>query len=119
MIDGMSRIGRNLEDSQNWAQHMRDVGFIDVVEHKLLVPIGPWARGKKNKILGAKSLQNMIEGVSSMSTAPFTRILGWTQERLETFLAGVRDNLSSEGVHAYGVFYFCHGRRPPLSAEEA
>lgn len=118
MIECMTRIGRNLKDTHNWAQHMRDVGFIDVVEHKLLVPVSPWARGKKNKILGAISLQNMIEGVSSMSTAPFTRILGWTQERLESFLVGVKDNLSSKEVHAYGIIYFCYGRKPSLTTGE-
>jgi hypothetical protein len=117
MIECMTRIGRNLKDTHNWAQHMRDVGFVDVVEYKLLVPVSPWARGKKNKILGAISLQNMMEGVSSMSTAPFTRILGWTQERLEVFLVGVRDNLSTKAVHAYGVLYFCHGKKPPAVEE--
>lgn len=119
LIQSMTTIGRNLLDGPNWAQHMRDVGFVDVVEHKLLVPVSPWARGKKNKILGAISLQNMTEGVASMSTAPFTRILGWTQERLEAFLVGVRDDLRSRAVHAYGVVYFITGRKPGLGDEHA
>lgn len=112
LIECMSRIGRNLIDGSNWAQHLRDAGFVDVVEHKILVPVSPWARGKKNKLLGSISQQNMTEGVASMSTAAFTRILGWSRERLEVFLAQVREDLQGKKVHAYGIVYFVYGRKP-------
>ncbi|KAH6708829.1 hypothetical protein BKA61DRAFT_696665, partial [Leptodontidium sp. MPI-SDFR-AT-0119] len=53
------------------------------------------------------------EGIASLSTAAFTRILGWDQPRLEVFLAKVREeDLGSKDVHAYGVVYFVHGRKP-------
>lgn len=113
----MTTIGRNLCDGPNWTQHLKDAGFVDITEHKLLVPVSPWARGKKNKLLGAISLQNMTEGVASMSTAPFTRMLGWSQERLEVFLVQVRDDLKSKGIHAYGVVYFITGRKPSAERE--
>ncbi|KAH9205412.1 hypothetical protein DL95DRAFT_317634, partial [Leptodontidium sp. 2 PMI_412] len=51
-------------------------------------------------------------GIASLSTAAFTRILGWDQPRLEVFLAKVREDLGSKDVHAYGVVYFVHGRKP-------
>lgn len=112
MVESMSRIGRNLKDSQNWGQYMKDVGFVDVTETRLYVPVNPWAKGKKNKLLGAISYQNMSEGIASLSTAAFTRILGWDQPRLEVFLAKVREDLGSKDVHAYGIVYIVHGRRP-------
>lgn len=96
---------------------MRDAGFEDVVEHRIYVPVNPWARGKKNKLLGAISLQNLSEGIASLSTAAFTRILGWNAERLEVFLASVRDDLKNKHVHAYGVVYFAYGRKPGGSVE--
>jgi hypothetical protein len=70
------------------------------------------ARGRKNKLLGAMSLQNMSEGIGSLGTAAFTRVLGWSPERLETFLAGVRKDLGNRDTHSYGVVYFAHGRKP-------
>jgi hypothetical protein len=112
LVECMSRIGRNLLDSRNWAQHLRDAGFVDVTEHRVLVPVSPWARGKKNKLLGAISQQNLLEGVASMSTAAFTRILGWTKENLDIFLARVREDLKNKDVHAYGTVYFVHGKKP-------
>ena len=112
----MARIGRNLKDGQNWGGYMRDAGFEDVTEHRVYVPVNPWARGKKNKILGAISMQNMSEGIASLSTAAFTRVLGWSRERLEVFLARVRDDLRNKQIHTYGVVYFAYGRKPMHAA---
>jgi len=117
MVESMSRIGRNLKDGQNWGRYMREIGFEDVTEHRIYVPVNPWARGKKNKILGAISQQNLLEGVESMSTAAFTRILGWSPEKLAELLTGVRANLEDKGVHAYGVVYFAYGRKPMQTAK--
>lgn len=119
MVESMSRIGRNLKDGQNWGRYMREVGFEDVTEHRIYVPVNPWARGKKNKLLGAISQQNLLEGVESMSTAVFTRILGWSPEKLAELLTGVRANLENKGVHAYGVVYFAYGRKPAQVEERS
>ena len=112
LVEAMSRIGRNIRDSQNWGHYMREAGFEDVVEQRIYVPVNPWARGKKNKLLGAISQQNLLEGVESMSKAAFTRVLGWSPERLDELLTGVRGNLQDKGVHAYGIVYFAYGRKP-------
>lgn len=91
---------------------MREIGFEDVTEKRVYVPVNPWARGKKNKLLGAISLQNLSEGITSMSTAAFTRLLGWSTERLDVFLAKVRNDLENKHCHAYGLVYFVYGRKP-------
>jgi len=112
MVESMSRIGRNIKDSQNWGTYMREVGFEDVTEHRIYVPVNPWTRGRKNKLLGAISQQNLLEGVESMSTAAFTRILGWSPDKLAELLTGVRANLEDKGIHAYGIVYFVYGKKP-------
>jgi hypothetical protein len=112
LVESMARIGRNLEDTQNWGRYMHEAGFEDVTERRIYVPVNPWARGKKNKLLGAISLQNLSEGIASLSTAAFTRVLGWSPERLEVFLAGVRNDLRNKHIHAYGTVYFAYGRKP-------
>jgi hypothetical protein len=58
------------------------------------------------------SLQNFSEGIASMSTAAFTRILGWEKERLDAFLMDVRRDLGDRRVHAYTTVYFVSGRKP-------
>jgi len=97
---------------------MRAVGFEDVQERLFYVPTNTWARGRKNKLLGALLQQNLSEGVASMSTAAFTRILGWSRERLEAFLVGVRNDLMDRNVHGYVVVYFAWGRKPDVGIVE-
>lgn len=112
LVSSMAMIGRNLAGSEDWATYMREVGFEDVTEKRFYVPINPWARGKNNKLLGALACQNLSEGVASMSTAAFTRILGWTSEKLEVFLVGVRKDLRNKAIHGYIKTYFVWGRKP-------
>lgn len=108
----MTRIGRDLSGSQRWGDYMREAGFEDVTEHRVFVAVNTWPRGEKNKLLGAISLQNLSEGIASLSTAVFARVLGWSKERIEVFLAGVRNDLKNKKIHAYGVVYFAYGRKP-------
>lgn len=108
----MGRIGRNLQASQKWGPDMRALGFEDVTEKRVYVPINTWARGRKNKLLGATSLADLSDGIAALSTAAFTRVLGWSQEKLEAFLVKVLDDLKNKDIHAYGIVYFAYGRKP-------
>lgn len=114
LVSSMASIGRDLAGSQKWGSYMREIGFKDVTEQRFYVPTNTWARGKKNKLLGALCTQNLCEGVASMSTAAFTRILGWSREKLEVFLVQVRKDLMNRNIHAYIVVYFVYGRKPAV-----
>jgi hypothetical protein len=113
----MAGVGRDITGSYKWASHMRSVGFEDVQEQRFYVPTNPWARGKKNKMLGVLCQQNLTEGVASLSMAAFTRILGWTREEMEVFLVGVRSDLRNKEVHGYIMVYFAWGRKPVETEE--
>jgi hypothetical protein len=45
-----------------------------------------------------------------MSIAALTRVLGWSQERLEVFLTQARDDLKSRGCMLMELFTFVMGR---------
>lgn len=108
----MKRIGRDLQGSQRWGQHLRDEGFEHVTERRWLVPVNPWAKGTKEQQLGSLALKDMADGIAALSTAVFTRILGWEQQRLETFLADVLKDLKNKDIHAYGTIYMVYGQKP-------
>ena len=56
---------------------MTEVGFEDVTEKLVYVPVNPWPKGRKNKVLGEMSARNLYEGLGAMGQAVFMRILGW------------------------------------------
>jgi hypothetical protein len=44
---------------------------------------------------------NFMEGLSGFTMAPFTRVLGWSQEEVEVLLASVRKEFSARKNHGY------------------
>jgi uncharacterized protein YllA (UPF0747 family) len=58
-------------------------------------------RNKRFKDLGMWVLEDLDPGLEGLSMAIFTRILGWTKEDTEIFLAEVRKNMRNTNIHAY------------------
>lgn len=45
--------------------------------------------------------EDIAGGLSGLSMALFTRVLGWTPEELEVFLVDVRKEMKNTKVHVY------------------
>lgn len=112
MDDGMLRMGKDLRDNLNWGRYMREIGFEGVVETKGATAFNTWPKGRKNKILGALSNQNLTEGVQSMSLALFTRMLNMSSEQVVSFLGDVKRDLADTNIHSYCTVYIVYGRKP-------
>ena len=89
---------------------MEDAGFVNVEEHILKLPVGPWPKDPRLKKCGMFEMVNMTEGISGLTTMLFTRALGWSREEVEVFLADVRKEAKEKGIHSYYHLY-----KPPLS----
>ena len=48
----------------------------------------------------------------SYSLALFTRVLGWSVEECQVFLAGVRNDLKNPKVHSYCNLHIVYGMKP-------
>ena len=80
---------------------MQDAGFVDIEEHILKLPIGPWARDPRLKRVGYLEMLNMTDGIQGLTMMLFTRALGWRPEEVEVFLANVRKDVENRHIHAY------------------
>lgn len=80
---------------------MREAGFVDIEEHILKLPVGPWPKDKRLKRVGLFEMVNMDEGVEGLSMMAFTRALNWSPERVHLFLADVRKQAKDRSVHSY------------------
>ena len=78
-------------------------GFINIKHESIKWPIGPWAKGKKEKELGMWMLENTLQGLQGLSMALLTRHLGWSPEAVELFLVGVRKQMFDRSSHVYVV----------------
>lgn len=81
---------------------MRAAGFVDVRAKCYKWPVGRWARGAKMKLLGYYVFEDVMDWLPSSAMALFTRVLKWSREEVELFLADCRRDLKERnGRHFY------------------
>ncbi len=100
--EGMLKSGCNLaSNSKELKRLMEEAGFVNVQAIDFKLPLSPWCKEPKLKEAGAFAMVSMLEGMSGMSMAVFTRNLGWEPIEVEVLLANVRNEWKQKGIHAY------------------
>ncbi|KAJ2897133.1 uncharacterized protein MKZ38_004951 [Zalerion maritima] len=112
LVEASQKVGMPWNRSTNYAQWMREVGFVDVVEKREAAGLSPWMKGKRNKETSLLLQENICNGIEGMSMALFTRVLGWSKERLLEFLERVKNDLRNVDLHVFSEGLMVYGRRP-------
>jgi hypothetical protein len=110
-MEAGQKAGLNLQAPLTWAENLRKIGFVDIHIKWYNWPIGPWAKNKKNKVLGRYTLANFHEAISAPN-ALFTRVLGWSIEEVQVLVAGIRNEFKEQKIHMYHPICFCYARKP-------
>ena len=63
-------------------------------------PVGPWAKGAKQKQIGAWCLEDMQDVVRNTG-ALFTRVLGWKKEEFDVYAAKTTEEMRSRRRHMW------------------
>lgn len=101
IIEAAAKYGRPWMNAQHYQAWMKEVGFQDVTERREFTTLSPWAKGRRNKYLSIWLRHNLLLGLEAWSLALFTRVLGWSVERLQVLLEGVRRDLHDTSIHAF------------------
>jgi hypothetical protein len=91
------KVGVNTLASLQHAERMKKRGFVNVNEKELKVPLGPWAKGKKEKNIGAMAQRDLVDGIEGISTKLFL-MLGRGHEEVKENLDRVREALMDPKV---------------------
>lgn len=95
------RRGRKVTNSRHYGKWMAEAGFVDIVEKHFFWPCNPWVGGEKEKLLAMWTQQNLLDGIEGMTMRNLTAGLGWTPERVEMLLMGVRKDLQNKRINFY------------------
>jgi hypothetical protein len=99
---GMLVGGCNMRGSaKELKAHMEEARFVNVETVEMKLPMSPWSTEQKLKEAGGFTMLSMMDDLSGMSLAVFTRLLGWDTLELEVFLAHVRKEWKSKHIHGY------------------
>lgn len=110
------RIGLDFQVTSNWVQYLEQAGFVDICVKWVHWPIGPWAKGEKNKALGRFLHADFYEGLD-LARLLFTGVLGWQKEEFEVLVAEARNEMRDQKVHLYAKVCFCYARKPEVPLE--
>ncbi|KAF2261458.1 S-adenosyl-L-methionine-dependent methyltransferase [Lojkania enalia] len=75
---------------------LREAGFVNIHAKIYKWPVGRWAKGDKMKLLGKFVYEDLMDWLPSSALGLFTRVLKWTHEEVELFLATVRKEMREE-----------------------
>ncbi|KAL9007910.1 MAG: hypothetical protein Q9173_006912, partial [Seirophora scorigena] len=91
---------------------MEAAGFVDVVAREFKIPIGQWPADPRMREAGTFQLVSLLEGISGLTMALWTRFLGWERDEVEDELAKVKAEFQRKDVHSYWPAYAVYGRKP-------
>lgn len=110
---GLAQLGLDLHTINRLPDLLRANGFDDVTEVRHKLPIGRWAKDRRQREKGIWFLRMILmEGLTAICKRPFMHGLGWKEPQVEMFLVDVRRSLNDASVHAYFPFTVVYGRKP-------
>ncbi|KAK8191283.1 S-adenosyl-L-methionine-dependent methyltransferase [Phyllosticta capitalensis] len=112
-------VGLDMQAPSKFPQMLRDIGFEDIHTRRYKWPIGPWAKGSKEKLLGRWALQDCFDGMQGGTMAFFTRVLKMKPEEVEARLAEARKEMKGQKTHLYLPVFFTYARKPLTGSQTA
>lgn len=83
-----------------FADWMRELGFVDVVEEQRALPLNSWPKGRYKQI-GAMQVDNLRVGFPGIYTRMLIQGLGWSPEKTAEAIERVVREVTDKSLHAY------------------
>jgi hypothetical protein len=97
---GLEKVGIDSLASLSHDERMRAQGLIRVERVGLKIPLGPWAKGRREKKLGIMAQKDLVEGLEGISTK-LLLLMGYSQAELTELLDKARQELLDPRIHTY------------------
>ncbi|KAJ3460983.1 hypothetical protein MRS44_011850 [Fusarium solani] len=114
ICDASAKFGKPLTCAPEWKAKLEEVGFVDVQQEIRKVPMGPWPKDPKLKEIGKFQAVQEAQVIDSYTPGLFGRVLGWSEEEIQVFIAKVKRDLKDPTIHLYQQLYFIWGRKPEV-----
>jgi hypothetical protein len=99
------KLGKDFLISDAMKGYMQQAGFVDVVEKRFKVPLGPWSNNERYREIGKYYEAFWRTGAQGWIMAPMTRFLGWTPEQVNEFCRRAERGIDERKQHVYYTAY--------------
>ncbi|TDZ60579.1 Secondary metabolism regulator LAE1 [Colletotrichum trifolii] len=83
------------------AATLRSIGFSDVTEQTIKLPINPWSTNESEALIGRWFNLGLTHGLEALTLGPFTRIEGWDKPTIDKLVETLKKDICMLSVHAY------------------
>ncbi|KAI1257796.1 hypothetical protein MGN70_000840 [Eutypa lata] len=104
-------LGIDARSSLKHNERLRNRGFIEVNDVNLPCPLGPWAKGQRQKRLGWMARKDLYDGIDGISKKLFL-MMGDTPEEVDDFNEKCKDELMDPAIHICMPLDIIWGQRP-------
>ncbi|KAI9727414.1 MAG: hypothetical protein M1834_008420 [Cirrosporium novae-zelandiae] len=111
LIEACDKAGRGCCPGRDLKKWVEEAGFKNVHHEVIRLPVGPWAKDMRLRQVGAFNLLQLLDGLEAFAIGPFTRMLDWSPERVQTFLVGVREDAKLKSVHMMHELHVVYGQK--------
>ena len=112
IAEGLKLLDVNLHAITTLAGKMREAGFVNVETNKSYIPISRNTQIQTEKGAASWVRSNIYCGLQGTAFGPLTRGLGWSREKVEVYLVGVRNCLRAGLQDTKLPMYIIHAQRP-------
>jgi hypothetical protein len=95
VVEAITLDGIDPDPTPKFKGMMEAIGFINVREQPLKWPLGPWAKGKREKLIGRINVDNCKQACRPGGLALFTKRLGWTVQQVEDYMPEVELDIAN------------------------
>lgn len=85
--------------NNRFGQHLKEQGFVNIVERVYEWPIGEWLKDQKAKDFGKATKTNLMKGLEGLSLLLLTENLEWTRQEVEILIQEVRQDINNPKKH--------------------
>ncbi|KAH8678043.1 S-adenosyl-L-methionine-dependent methyltransferase [Xylariales sp. PMI_506] len=106
------KLGIDSMSALKHADRLRARGFQKVEEKHLRCPLGPWAKGQRQKRLGWMGRKDLYEGIGGISKKLFVMMGEGNEEEVDAFLEECKQELMDPKIHPSMPLDVIWGQRP-------
>lgn len=104
-FEAADRVGLDATGPRHLPPKLQQAGFADTNLKVHKWPLGKWAKDAKFKLLSRYVFEDLWDALPSSSLGLFTRVLNWSRDGAEVFLAECRQEANRSDRHYYGEWY--------------
>ena len=112
LADKLRNKGKHFLIANTMKADMEAAGFVDIVEIRHKLPLGPWSSNALYQQIGTYYEMFWRTGCQGWLMASMTKDLGWTQSQVNSTVDDAFKLIDSRTAHVYYEAVILYGRKP-------